>query len=209
MTSSSFTMSKRKSSGISRNTGPGTLVVATRNAVVTYSPRRRALGTETAHLVIGRIRSTWFMSCSAAHVLEQARRLAADDDHRDVGAPRGRDAGDGVGEPGPGGHDRDAGLPGDARPAVGRVRRRLLVAHVDDADALVEAAVVDRHDVPAAEREDVRHALLLERARDDPSSVHRHELGLLPGISTAGSGAELDLLDVGNLLAQVCAEPSS
>ena len=50
----------------------------------------------------------------------------------------------------------------------------LLVAHVDDADALVEAAVVDRHDVPAAEREDVRHALLLERARDDPSSVHRH-----------------------------------
>ena len=64
MTSSSLTESNRRSSGISRNTGPGTFVVATRNAVETYSPSRRALGTETAHFVIGRIRSTWFMSCS-------------------------------------------------------------------------------------------------------------------------------------------------
>src|SRR5919201_1460939 len=64
MTSASSTLSKRRSSGISRNTGPGTLVVATRKADCTYSPRRRACGTDTAHLVIGFIRSTWAMSCS-------------------------------------------------------------------------------------------------------------------------------------------------
>ena len=95
----------------------------------------------------------------AAHVLEEATRLPADHDDRDVGAPRGGDAGDGVGSARAGGDERHARLAGDPRPAVGGVRRRLLVTDVDHADALVEAAVVDRHDVPAAEREHVRHAL--------------------------------------------------
>ena len=61
---SSSTESKRKSSGISRNTGPGTFVVAMRKAVETYSPSRFESGTATAHLVIGRMSSTWFMSWS-------------------------------------------------------------------------------------------------------------------------------------------------
>ena len=122
-----------------------------------------------------------------AHVLEQARSLTADDDHGDVGAPGGRDAGDRIGQAGARGDDGDAGLPGDAAPAVRGVGRRLLVAHVDHADALVQAAVVDRHHVSAAEREDVGHALLLERARDDPSSVYRH------GSPRSASGADLDL----------------
>src|SRR5690606_9458439 len=41
----------------------------------------------------------------------------------------------------------------------------------DDADADVEAAVVDRHDVAAAQGEDVRHAFVLERLGDDAPAV--------------------------------------
>jgi hypothetical protein len=46
------------------------------------------------------------------------------------------------------------------------MRAGLVVAHVDDSDALAEAAVVDRQDVATAEREEVAHAGLLERPRD-------------------------------------------
>jgi hypothetical protein len=38
------------------------------------------------------------------------------------------------------------------------------VAHVDDADALVDAAVVDVDDVPAAQREDGVDPFVLQRA---------------------------------------------
>ena len=107
----------------------------------------------------------------AAHVLEGARRLTADDDHRRLGAVRGRDPGDRVGQPGSGGDERDAGLPGDAAPAIGGVRCGLLVPHVDDADALVDAPVVDRHDVTAAKREHELDALFGEGARDDLSTM--------------------------------------
>src|SRR5262249_27484941 len=72
---------------------------------------------------------------------------------------------------GSGSDERDAGLAGDAAPAVGGVRRRLLVPHVDDADALVDAPVVDRHDVTAAEREHELDALFGEGARDDLSTM--------------------------------------
>ncbi len=47
----------------------------------------------------------------------------------------------------------------------------LLVAHVDHADALVEAAVVDRHHVAAAEREHERHVLGAECSGYDPATV--------------------------------------
>ena len=53
-----------RSSGISKKTGPGTPVVAMRNALCTYSGRRAASGTLTDHLVIDRIRDTWSMSWS-------------------------------------------------------------------------------------------------------------------------------------------------
>ncbi len=51
-----------------------------------------------------------------------------------------------------------AGLP---RIAVRRMRRHLFMTHVDDADVLVEATVVNIDDVPAAEREDRVHAFVL------------------------------------------------
>ena len=56
--------------------------------------------------------------------------------------------------PGPAVTTATAGLAGDARVAVGGVGRDLLVADVDDLDALVDAAVVDVDDVAAAEGED-------------------------------------------------------
>src|SRR4029450_13551305 len=54
------------------------------------------------------------------------------------------------------------------------------MAVVDDRDALVEAPVVDRHDVSGAARENVTHTLALQRAGDDPTSVH-HGDDPLPG----------------------------
>ena len=68
------------------------------------------------------------------------------------------------------GHARARGERGQTRlagglgPSLGGERGRLLVAHVDDVDALVAAAVVDREQVPAREREQLRHAVRLEAA---------------------------------------------
>lgn len=107
----------------------------------------------------------------AAHVLVGTRRLAADDDHRSLRTVRGRDTGDRIGETRARGDECHTRLPGDASPTVGGVRRGLLVPRVDDADALVDAPVVDRHDVTAAEREHELDALLGEGARDDLSTV--------------------------------------
>ena len=117
------------------------------------------------------------------HLLERAaaqvreRALAADHQDRAVRAPGVRDAGDAVGDAGAGGDDRAADL-GGVQPAVrvGRVDGRLLVAHVDDLDALVERAVVDGHDVPAREREDAVDAGHLERARRELSTVGGHRV---------------------------------
>ena len=49
-------------------------------------------------------------------------------------------------------------------------RGRLLVARVDDGDALVETAVVDRQDMAAAEREHVADPGLLQGAGDQLST---------------------------------------
>src|SRR5271154_2013472 len=53
-----------------------------------------------------------------------------------------------------------AGLPGIA---IGRMRGNLLVPHVNDPNAFVDAAVIDVYDVPAAQRKDRVDALILER----------------------------------------------
>ena len=67
--------------------------------------------------------------------------------------------------PGAGGQRADARLARDLRPALGGERGRLLVAHVDEVDALVAAAVVDREEVPAREREQLGDAVRLQGAR--------------------------------------------
>jgi hypothetical protein len=63
----------------------------------------------------------------------------------------------------PGGERGDAGRARDLRPALRGEGRRLLVADVDDVDALLPAAVVDREDVAAREGEELRDAVGLER----------------------------------------------
>src|SRR4030042_45128 len=59
----------------------------------------------------------------------------------------------------------------DARRALGGVAGGLLVAHVDHADGVVQAAVIDVHHVAAAEGEDAVDALLLEGAGHQLSAV--------------------------------------
>ena len=97
-----------------------------------------------------------------AHLVLAERSLAADEQHglsarKALATPVTASV-----VPGPGGDDGAAGLAGDPRVAVGGVRGHLLVAYVDDVDALVDAAVVDVDDVAAAERVDHLHALRLE-----------------------------------------------
>ncbi len=115
------------------------------------------------------------------HLLERAAAqvregpLSAEHEDRRVRAPGVGDAGDPVGDAGPrrDGGDADAARVA-ARPGVGRVDGRLLVAHVDDLDALVDAAVVEGHDVAAAEREDTLDAGLLERLGRELPAVDGH-----------------------------------
>ena len=120
---------------------------------------RRVSGTCTLHLVMGRISVTASMSCSEPMSHERLRPGAADARSSGARALRVRDRGHHVGDAWPRRHRAHAGPPGDARLPVGGMPGGLLVAHVDDANAFVEAAVVDRLDVAAAEGEEVRHAV--------------------------------------------------
>ena len=61
-----------------------------------------------------------------------------------------------------------------AHPSAAKAAR-LLVAGVDDVDALLAAAVVDREQVAAREREQLAHAVGLEALGDQPAAV---DLGL-------------------------------
>src|SRR5581483_6447146 len=95
----------------------------------------------------------------------------ADDQHRARVLVRGRDRGHGVRHARPRGHD---GYPAAARQApvaLGGMAGDLLVPGVDDADAFVEAAVVDVLDVPAAQREDRVDPLALEHPGDEVAAV--------------------------------------
>ena len=86
--------------------------------------------------------------------------------HGALGAERGRDPRDGVGAAGSRGRNHAAELAGLTGVAVRGMRRDLLVAHVDDADALIDATVVDVDDVAAAESEDGIDALVLQGPGD-------------------------------------------
>ena len=81
--------------------------------------------------------------------------------------------------PGPGRQRGDARLARDLRPALGRERGRGLVAHVDDVDALVAAAVVDREQVTAGEGEELGDTVCLQPARDEDAAVRLLRLGAL------------------------------
>src|SRR5690606_25190847 len=135
------------------------------------------------------------------HLLERAaaqvgeRTLAADHQDRRVGAPGVGHAGHAVGDARTGGDRRHADLAGvAARPGVGRVDGGLLVAHVHDPDAFVDAPVVERHDVAAGQGEHHLDARVLERARQDLAAVDGHGGLLVPlaGLGDAERGTVSD-----------------
>ena len=74
--------------------------------------------------------------------------------------------------PGPGGQRADPDLPGRLREALGGEGGRLLVAHVDDLDPLLTAAVIDREQVPAGEREQLAHPARLQGPGNDAPPVN-------------------------------------
>src|SRR5712692_2996184 len=142
----------------------------TRSAVVAFAKSHGhhvgdALGAGDGRGELG----DWLHHVDVRQILQRAHpmlgewTLATDQKHRAFGAEGVRNAGHGVGGAGARRHDGASGLAANAPVAVGRVRRDLLMADIDDLDALVEASVVDVDDVAAAQREDDLDALVLER----------------------------------------------
>ena len=80
--------------------------------------------------------------------------------------------------PGPAVSAATPGAPGGLGVALGGPDGRLLVADVDDLDALLLAAVVDREQVAAREREEVIDAPRAQGARHEAAAV---DGGLLAG----------------------------
>src|SRR5262249_46954920 len=101
-----------------------------------------------------------------AHLVLGQRTLPADVDDRTFRAKRGRNPGNRICATGPGCCDDAAELARLAGVAIGRMRRYLLVAHIDDANAFVNTTVVDIDDVTAAKREYRINALVLQRLGD-------------------------------------------
>ena len=147
--------------------------------------RRRELGDRLHHVDVRQV-------LQRAHPMLRERALAADQQHRALRAKRVGDAGDRVGGARPRRDHRASGLAGDAPVAVGGMGRDLLVAHVDDLDPLVQAAVVDVDDMSAAQREDGLDALVLERLGDQVAARDlRARVGRRAARASAGASADL------------------
>ena len=114
-----------------------------------------------------------------AHLETHQRAATADDKQGRAVLIGVGDGGHAVGDAGAGGDNRDAAAPGGARPALGGVAGDLLVADIDNLDLFVQAGVVDRLHVAAAEGEDRVDALQLDGAGYEVASVNQSHGGLL------------------------------
>ena len=125
----------------------------------------------------------------AAVVMAQVCR-AGDVEHRALGGEGVDQPGQGVGVPrrGEGAHARP---PGHARPCVGHVHRGLLVAAVDQPEALVGQQVEQGQDVVAREREHGVHALQAQRAGQQlrPGRAHARPGNTFRSFSRAARSA--------------------
>ena len=144
-----------------RRSGRAVVTLAKRHAHHVGDPfrawhRRRELGNRLHHVDVRQV-------LQRSHPMLRERALAADQQHRALGAKRIGDAGHRVGRARSRRDHRASGLAGDSPVAVGGMGRDLLVAHVDDLDAFVQAAVVDVDDMAAAQGEDGLDALVFER----------------------------------------------
>ena len=99
------------------------------------------------------------------------RRPPAEHEHRRVVLQRRAERAHPVGHAGTGRQRGDARRPGDLRPSLGGERGARLVAHIDDVDALLAAAVVDREQVAARQREELRDPVGGESAGDQAAPV--------------------------------------
>src|ERR1035437_5584147 len=102
----------------------------------------------------------------------QAKSGATGDEHqRDVPHARVDEARERVGEPGPSGHRRDACQSGGESPTFSGEGCGALVAHADDPDAGVDAAVEKLDNVAAAEGEKRVDTLTAQRVGHQPAAV--------------------------------------
>ena len=97
---------------------------------------------------------------------------STDDDERRLRREGVCDGRDHTGDARAGGDDGDAAGSFDAAPCLGCVRGGLLVPHIHDAHPLESAALVDRHHMPAAEREDRVHALRRDCLGREPPALN-------------------------------------
>ena len=164
------------SSGKSRNAGP---VCGRRTASHASSSSPGISAVEpavAASLTTGRTNGTWSISCSEPWPQRHRGRAPAEHEHRRAVLHRRGHRAHPVRDPGAGGQRRHARLARDLRPALGGERGGGLVAHVDEVDPLRAAAVVDREQVPAGEREQL-------------ASRRRPSGGARPAGRRAGSGS--------------------
>ncbi len=98
-------------------------------------------------------------------------RPAAEHEDRRVVLARGGDRAHAVGHARAGGQRAHAELAGHLGPALGGERSRLLVADVDDVDPLRPAAVVDREQVAARQREQLGHAIGAQPPGNQPATM--------------------------------------
>ncbi len=96
----------------------------------------------------------------------ESRGRAADEQERRVGGEGVGDPGQRVGNARPGGDHRDSKAARETRVGIGGVGGALLVPGVDDPDAYIDAAGVDRSDVQPGEREDRGDLLAREHPGD-------------------------------------------
>ena len=180
----------RRSTGISTKTGPGRPVSAVRIAVVSTSGIWRVSAHRPRALRDGPQQVDLLHLLERAEPAQAERRRAADEQHRAARGVGVGDAGDRVGDAGPRRHHRHADVAREPRVGVRGVRGRpARGACPPPAMLLGEAAVVDRQDVAAAQREDVAHARLLERARHEvpPVQIRHAQAGGAVGMCTISS----------------------
>ena len=155
-----------------RRDGRGQRLVDERRDLGRRLGRRRQLGQRPHE---GHVVELLQRALAPAH----RRGTAAEDEHRRAVLLRRGDRAHPVRHAGAGGQRSHAGLSGDLGPALGGEGGGRLVAHVDEVDALLAAAVVDREQMPAGQREELGHAVRLEALGHQPPPVElRGLLGL-------------------------------
>jgi hypothetical protein len=97
--------------------------------------------------------------------------LAGETHHGAIGQAGDAQAGHRVGETAAGSHAAHTWGAGDPGPAVGGISGRLLMAHVDELDAVVHQISENGKRVPTVDGEQVLHVLFLQNAADERAAI--------------------------------------